>query len=152
MTKLDMQTSEHMTTSSPSDSTWQRVCFQFLNAVPLNRRELVGKLLRQPNNGGSGVRDWIAAIAFRGAPMPDVIPDSVIEVYLTDPEAVPLYDCESCGFAIPVRPSRLYGPDGEPEVVYFPECPLCGARTGLLLHFSHQFESHLANALRRRPR
>jgi hypothetical protein len=134
------------------DTEWQQICRRFVNAVSVNHRETVAQLLRQPNNGGSGLREWVSAIAFRGAITPSTIPDTVIEVYLGDPEAVPLYDCESCGLAIPVRPSRLYGLDGDPDEVYFRNCPLCGARTGLYLHFTHKYERDVASSLRRRPR
>jgi hypothetical protein len=153
MVKIETQgTPQNRHTDHAIDGRWQNVCLRFLNAVSVNQRAAVAQSLRQPNNGGSGLREWVSAIAYRGATIPDAIPETVIDIYLNDPEAVPLYDCESCGLATPVRPSRLYGLDGDPEEVYFRNCPACGARTGLFLHFSHRYERDVASSLRRRPR
>lgn len=104
------------------------------------------------HNGGSGLRDWVSAITWRGAVLPKRIPDELMNVYLIDSEAAPLHDCEGCGLAVPVRPSRLYGPEGEPDQVYFASCPLCGARTGLYMHFSRRFQDDMTSTIRRRPR
>jgi hypothetical protein len=133
-------------------SAWQENCERFLAAVSSSRRPQVADMLHHMHNGGSGLRYWIEAITWRGASLPDRIPDCIIDVYLSDSEAMPLYDCEQCGLAIPVRPSRLYGFDGDPEEVYFPNCPICGARTGLFLHFTRDFEERVTDSLRRRPR
>jgi len=135
------------------ESHWFEICEQFLNAVASRQRPAVAARLKQPNNGGSGLRDWVAAITWRGALLPERIPESLIQVYLTDPEAAPLHDCEGCGLLVPVRPSRFDGWDGEPEEVYFPTCPLCESRTGQYLYFTKKHESEKKiNPLRRRPR
>jgi hypothetical protein len=133
-------------------STWQQTCARFLRAVAPAQREQVAHLLQQPNNGGSGLREWVSAMAWRRVALPEQIPLDLVDVYLKDPEAVPLFDCESCGLPVPIRPSRLYGLDGDPDEVYFPNCPLCGSRTGLYFHFTHRFEHNVVAALRRRPR
>jgi hypothetical protein len=137
---------------SCDNSAWQSTYRRFLQAVPIHRRDEIAALVNSVHNGGSGLREWISAIAWRGAVLPMRIPDEIINVYLSDPEAAPVHDCEGCGMAIPVRPSRLDGLDGEPDRVYFATCPACGARTGLFMYFSRQFEQNLPNKLRRRPR
>jgi hypothetical protein len=134
-------------------SVWQATCDRFVRAVSPAQRPHVLPLLHQIHGGGSGLRDWVAAIAWRGAYLPERIPVRVIDVYLADSEAVPLYDCEGCGLAVPVRPSRLYGMDGEPDEVYFTNCPICGGRTGYFLHFAKTYERRVSDELRRgRPR
>jgi hypothetical protein len=137
---------------SRDDAKWQSTYQRFLDAVPIRRRDEVAELVNSVHNGGLGFREWISAIAWRGAILPMRIPDEIINVYLSDPEAMPAHDCEGCGMAMPVRPSRLHGLDGEPDRVYFATCPACGARTGLFMYFSRQFEHNLTNKLRRRPR
>jgi hypothetical protein len=137
--------------NTPKETAWHATYLQFLAAVAPTQREQVASRLRL-HSSGSGLRDWIDAITWRGGVLPCRIPESVVDVYLTDPEASPLYDCEGCGLAIPVRPSRLYGFEGEPEVVYFSKCPICDSRTGLFLHFTRCFESQAINPLRRVPR
>jgi hypothetical protein len=140
------------TTSGGSTVRWIDVSAQFLNAVAPAQREKVGGLLHSMHNGGSGLRDWISAIAWRGGVLPTQVPEEIIDVYLSDSEAVPLHDCEGCGLAMPVRPSRLYGLEGEPERVYFSSCPACGSRTGPYMFFTRQFEDSISDRLRRRPR
>ena len=44
------------------------------------------------------------------------LPPTIVEVYLKDPKAFPSHDCSDCGLLVPSG--------------YFPECPLCGGRTG----------------------
>jgi hypothetical protein len=139
------------TQETSQNSLWGSTVVRFLAAVAGCHRHSVSQRLQQVHSAGSGLRDWVDAIAWRGAVLPDHIPEAVIEVYLTDPEASPLYDCEGCGMAVPVRPSRLYGFEGEPEEVYFPTCPACGSRTGLFSHFTRRFEDK-TNPLRRVPR
>jgi hypothetical protein len=145
--------SEKNYTSQPDKRLrWQQVSADFVNAVPAVQRDKVMQLLHHPNGGGSGLRQWVYSIAFRGGVLPPTIPHEVIEIYLRDSEATPLYDCESCGLALPVRPSRLYGLDSDPEEVYFVKCPSCGGRTGFYCHFTHRYEQDFVSALRRRPR
>ncbi len=80
--------------------------------------------------------------------MPPQIPECVISVYLSDGEAAPLHDCEVCGFAVPVRPNHLHGLESEPEQEYFPNCPICGGRTGLYYFWSRQGEPTASNEVR----
>jgi hypothetical protein len=140
------------TGSNDSTSRWVEVSSQFLKAITPRRRKYVAALLHRVHNGGGGIRDWVSAIAWRGAVLPAQIPDEIINVYLSDSEAVPLHDCEGCGLAMPVRPSRLHGLEGEPERVYFTACPACGSRTGPHMYFTRQFEDNFTATLRRRPR
>jgi hypothetical protein len=136
-----------------TDPRWFDSCERFLASVAEEQREAVLLRLAHLNIGGSGLRDWVSAIACRGAVLPERIPEVVIAVYLRDSEAAPLFDCEGCGILIPVRPSRLLdGWDGEPDEVYFQTCPVCASRIGHHLHFSRRFEANTANPLRRRPR
>jgi hypothetical protein len=133
-------------------SQWDAACQMFLQAVAPADRKQVEALIHGMHNGGAGLREWISAIAWRGSIIPTEIPQVLIDVYLHDSEAVPLHDCEDCGIAIPVRPSRLDGPDGEPERVYFGSCPACGGRTGPFMYFSRNFQPDTLSTLRHRPR
>ena len=133
-------------------SRWNETCRQFLAAIAPHQHPAAAQLLQSLHNGGSGLRDWVSAITWRGAMLPASIPEEIIDVYLADPEAAPLHDCEGCGMAIPVRPSRCHGLDAEPEELYFSKCPACGARTGWYLYFSRQAESQPAGSGPRKPR
>jgi hypothetical protein len=143
-------TSADGTKSSDSTVYWADVSSRFLNAISPPKRKKVGDLLHRMHNGGSGLRDWVSAIAWRGAVLPAQVPEEIIDVYLSDSEAIPLHDCGSCGLAIPVRPSRLDGLEGDPERVYFAFCPACGSRTGPHMYFTRQFEENISATLRRR--
>src|SRR4051812_27159456 len=106
-------------TPKTNKSQWDSACELFLRAVPPADRAQVEALIHGMHNGGAGLREWISAIAWRGSIIPAQIPQVIIDVYLHDSEAAPLHDCEACGLAIPVRPNRLYGPEGDPERIYF---------------------------------
>lgn len=136
---------------APLDSDrWEQSCQQLLAAVSDELRPTVEALLHRLHGGGSGLREWVSAIAWRGAVCPTQVPVGLIEIYLTDPEAAPLYDCESCGLAIPVRPSR-FDIEQEPEIVYFVHCPACGGRTGPYFYWSRQLEGDpVLTAIQRR--
>jgi hypothetical protein len=134
------------------ESNWNVAYQQFLQAVAPRQRDQVARLAKTMHNGGSGLRDWLSAITWRGAILPRRIPEQIIDVYLRDSEAAPLHDCEGCGLAIPVRPSRLHGLEGEPDQIYFDKCPACGSQTGLYLYFSRRFQDNVTAELRRRPR
>jgi hypothetical protein len=134
------------------ESNWNAAYQQFLRAVAPRQREQVQHLLKTMHNGGSGLRDWLSALTWRGAILPTRIPEQIIDVYLRDSEAAPLHDCEGCGLAIPVRPSRLHGLEGEPDLIYFDKCPACGSQTGLYMYFSRRFQDNVTTELRRRPR
>ena len=136
---------------SESDACWSAACQQFIGAVPESLRGGVERSLRNLHKGGSGLRAWVSAIAWRGGRIPATIPSELIQVYLNDPEAIPLHDCEKCGVAIPVRPDRLNGSEAEPEQVYFHDCPVCGGRTGWYMYFSRQAETTEA-VRRKKPR
>ena len=59
------------------------------------------------------------------------MPPEVAEVYLNH-QALPLHDCEDCGFRVPVTPGEY---KGRPAQRHFEACPLCGGRTGYEAHF-----------------
>lgn len=113
---------------------WGDTAARFLTAVAAEQRETVEPLLAHRGDTPVGLRRWLEAIALRATAMPERIPMALIDVYLRDPEAAPLYQCEECGLAVPVRPNRALGPDAEPEQVYFPRCPVCGGQTGYCLY------------------
>jgi hypothetical protein len=134
---------------------WEDACRWLLEMVAPELRPEIERRLRHLHTGGAGLREWVATIAFRGGAMPSEIPAELMQVYLTDAEAAPLHDCESCGLAVPVRPNRLEGTEGEPEFAYFPECPVCHGRTGLYYYWSRRAEADGAftdRLRRRRPR
>ena len=137
-----------------AEQSWSRACERFLQAVSPAQRPAVERLFQGLHTGGAGLREWISAILRSRAVLPSRIPEEIVDVYLADPEAIPLHDCEGCGLATPVRPNRLRGQDAEPEVVYFPTCPLCGGRTGWYFYCSRQVEGERFSATleRRRPR
>jgi hypothetical protein len=103
---------------------------RFLAAIASGQRQLVEALLSQPRAGGRGLRMWLRNIAAQESPLPKSLPPALVQVYLSDPEAIPSHDCAECGVAIPIRPSCLNYED-EPAEVYFPSCPCCGGPTGL---------------------
>lgn len=109
---------------------WSEVRAQFLAAVALDQRPSVMLRLGDSHYGGGGLRQWLGALAAGTAIMPDAVPPTLVQVYLTDDAAAPLHDCAVCGLAIPVRPDRDFDGAGEPEQVYFPACPGCGGPTG----------------------
>jgi hypothetical protein len=103
---------------------------RFLAAIDSEQRPLVEVLLSQPRAGGRGLRMWLRTIAAQESPLPESLPVTLVQVYLNDPEAIPLHDCAGCGIAVPIRPNCL-SYEEEPAEVYFPDCPCCGSRTGL---------------------
>lgn len=139
MNKLNSIT-ETRNRMSLQDDAWRDTCEQFLASVPTHLQERVEWALHNLHSGGTGLRNWVSAIAWRGGKLPEHVPSEIIDVYMCDEEAKPLYDCESCGMAIPVRASRTATIEDEPEYVYFKACPACGGRTGLYLYFSRQYQ------------
>ncbi len=127
-------------TSGEEDRQWRDTCENFLASVPTRLHDRVQRALQSLHSGGTGLKSWVATIAWRGGKLPESVPEAIIEVYLCDQEAVPLYDCEECGIAIPVRASRTAAVEDEPEHLYFPNCPVCGGRTGLYSYLSRQYE------------
>jgi hypothetical protein len=118
------------------NQVWAETRDRFLAVVDPKQRHAVQELLQNRDSGGKGLRSWLRALTWRQGRLPAAIPLELINIYLTDPEAVPLFDCESCGLAIPVRPGRRYGYEEEAEHVYFRTCPNCGGRTGWYVYES----------------
>lgn len=137
---------ENSSASSDPTRTWQEAHDRFLAAVDPEQREMVEPLLQQLHYGSSGLRNWLDAIVWQGAVLPERIPRALIDVYLHDPEAAPLYECEDCGLAVPVRPNRTLGPDAEPDKVFFHDCPVCGGRIGYFLYRTRDFSNKLRHA------
>jgi len=74
-------------------------------------------------------------------PPPDhllTLPPEVATIYLTDPAAHPVSDCEDCGYSVPMRPEWWRGGtpmEHVPSIVYFPSCPLCNGPTGVRAYY-----------------
>jgi hypothetical protein len=135
---------------------WDDTRKLFLEAVEPQQREAVESLLQHLHSGGSGLRDWVAAIAWRGAMLPKAIPAALVDVYLQDADAVAHHECAECGIAIPVRVQRWQTIDDGSCEIYFPTCPACGGRTGWYLHRSKQAQSqsrkYVDDLRRRKPK
>ncbi len=114
---------------------------RLLTAIPPALRPLAESVLTSPRLGGRGLRAWLALLEVDHPPLPDELPPELVEVYLRDDEAEPLFDCERCGLPVPVRCGRRLGREPVAERVYFPTCPSCGGRTG-----RHAFWSRTARA------
>lgn len=119
-----------------ADASWREAVDRFIAAIDPTQRVAVERRLDAVHSSGCGLREWVSSIAGRGGEIPELIPTEIIAAYLNDSEALPLHDCEHCGLAVPVRPNRLYGVEAEPECVYFPECPVCGGKTGMYAYWS----------------
>jgi len=120
---------------SLTDSRWRQAREAFLEAVAPSQRGVVARLLTQRHEGGHGLREWFRGLVWERSRLPASLPSELVQVYLDDPEALPLYDCADCGLAIPVRPDPQ-AEDGEAANVYFPECPCCGGATDLYAYWS----------------
>jgi hypothetical protein len=118
------------------NSSWSNARRYFLAAVNPRQRPVVARLLQEAPHSGLGLRLWLRSMVAQGRPLPKSLPAELVQVYLDDPEAVPLHDCEGCGIAIPVHPA-WQGYESEPQRVYFPTCPCCGGRTGLYAYWSN---------------
>lgn len=103
---------------------------RFLSAVPPGLRSRVRDALVNPRLGGRGLRAWLSLVEIEDRPLPSSFCDELVSIYLNDPEAEPLYDCEECGLAVPVRAGRRGGHEPTCDRVYFTTCPACGGRTG----------------------
>src|ERR1051325_3914806 len=65
------------------------------------------------------------------------LPSDVAEVYLNDTTVQPDYECEKCGYRVPIAKLEETG-----EIkVYFPQCPLCGGNTGEHVWEARRFDS-----------
>jgi len=86
--------------------------------------------------------DAMSRLEYRHWPYTDIpaevilaMPPAVAEVYVSDVAAMPLHDCEDCGFRVPVTPGEY---KGKPAVRHFEACPLCGGRTGYAAYFTRR--------------
>jgi hypothetical protein len=131
---------------------WAWACEQLIAALPRERRGAAEQALQNTRGSGAGLREWVSAIAWRGALCPEVVCVELIDVYLKDPEALPLHDCEDCGLPIPIRPNRQHGFEAEPEQVYFEHCPACGGRTGWYRYWARRAEHDAITAAIVKPR
>jgi hypothetical protein len=62
---------------------------------------------------------------------PFAMPREVCEVYLKDPDAIAIHDCEDCGYEVPLGCPLGKGNEPTPTVRrYFTQCPICGGKTG----------------------
>lgn len=111
---------------------------RLLAAIPAAHRPLARTLLTSPRLGGRGLRAWLAILDADDRPLPGDLPRELVEVYLLDDEAEPLYDCEDCGLPVPVRAGRRCGHEAAVDRVYFPTCPVCGGRTGRHAYWSRR--------------
>jgi hypothetical protein len=109
-----------------------------LQATPASMRTHVNDLLSDPRRGGRGLRAWLSIIEVERPALPESLPESLVEIYLSDDEAEPLHDCENCGLAVPVHCGRHAGHEPVAEREYFPVCPSCGGRTGRHAYWSRQ--------------
>jgi hypothetical protein len=103
---------------------------RLLAAIPAGQQARARAAVLNPKCGGRGLRAWLGLIAAEPRPLPASLPAELVEVYLKDAEAEPLFDCEACGLPVPVRAGRRTGHEPTADRVYFPACPLCGGRTG----------------------
>ncbi len=130
---------------------WSLVRNAFLHCVDGEIRPTVAFVLGHPQVGGRGLRLWLHRLEVDYRPLPHRLPCDLVQVYLDCNEAEPLHDCAGCGIAIPVNPN-LFSIDGDPDRVYFSECPSCGSATGLHAYWTHSAgatfsESFLARAI-----
>ena len=114
---------------------------RFLHAISAVLRGRVSETLSDPRLGGRGLRAWLALVEVQNRPLPTTLSDDLVSIYLSDSEAEPLYDCELCGLAVPVRAGRRGGHEPSCDRVYFSSCPDCGGHTG-----SHAYWSRTASA------
>jgi hypothetical protein len=84
---------------------------------------MVRTLLANPRYGGRGLRAWVGLMEAEDRPLPPALPAELVDVYLRDDEAEPLYDCEACGLAVPVRVGWRSGHEPAYDRVYFPAWP-----------------------------
>jgi hypothetical protein len=110
--------------------TWRQCKTRFLVLAPAQLRDQVAATILEPDMRGRGLRMWLRRLAVEQVWPRHALPAALIQVYLDDPEAMPLHNCTVCDVAIPIRPDyREF--DDVPQKLYFPECPCCGGPTGL---------------------
>jgi len=113
-----------------ADRKWNQTRERFLAAVADDQRADVEQCLNDLGARGTGLRTWLAAIAWRGGVLPQCLPCELVQVYLDDAEARPLHECEACGLLIPIQPARRRGGSVIPLSSYFSNCPACDGGTG----------------------
>lgn len=123
------------------DDTTPATVTRLLAAVPPAYRVKARALITDPRQGGRGLRAWLAILDTEGRPLPDELPEELVNVYLSDDDAEPLFDCEHCGMPVPVRAARRCGHEAAVDRVYFTTCPCCGGRTGRHAYWSRQAET-----------
>jgi hypothetical protein len=107
---------------------WCEARGRFLAAVAPQQRAAVRALVGRLPGGSFGLHAWLCALAWEAAFLPAQLPCALVQVYLDDPEAAPLAECQVCRLALPVRPGRR-DESGWGEG-YFAVCPVCGGRSG----------------------
>lgn len=122
------------------ESYWDSARKRLLACIEEEQRTEVEMVLRAPRQGGRGLRLWLQIIATQNKPLPDSLPWKLVQVYLDEPEALPLHECSGCGVAIPVRAISPVV-DEEPAETFFPACPCCGSTTGYYASWNHP-QSH----------
>ena len=113
-----------MTINRPANPTDPgRADERLLAAVPDSLRPTVKSLLKNPRQGGRGLRAWVGLIEADPRPLPTALPGELLDVYLSDADAEPLHDCADCGLPVPVRVGRRVGHEPTCDRVYFTVCP-----------------------------
>jgi len=72
----------------------------------------------------------------KGTPL--VMPAEVAAIYVANPELDSSYECEDCGYELPVRRARQ---SEQEQTIYFTRCPLCDGQVswcGLLVKQSRK--------------
>jgi hypothetical protein len=110
---------------------------QLAAAVDPDQRPAVEAALQDFPARGHGLADWLTG-HFTGGNVPARVPREVVSVYLADPEALALHDCEDCGLELPVHCGRQDGAVTEPARTYFKTCPVCGGRVGWYAYWHKQ--------------
>ncbi len=105
---------------------WVEQCLAWVDP---DQQPAVRAVLHDIHDTGYGLFSWLSELA-DGDRLPVRVPRAVVDVYLQDPEAMPLHDCEDCGLLVPVRSERQYGMSVEPARFYFNVCPVCSGRVG----------------------
>jgi hypothetical protein len=136
---------------SPQAQQLERRRAAILQSMAPEHREHIEEIERsydETMESGGTIRDAVRAMqtsnlhrTFMDLTMshgPAVLPRHVAEVYLNDPNASPLHDCDTCGYQVPIRP----GDSRNPAKSYFERCPLegCDGATGWYAYY--QRHSH----------
>jgi hypothetical protein len=70
---------------------------------------------------------------------PLALPPEVAAIYLSGEYSASVYDCEDCGYDLPVLWPDPHAIPPTPLRVYFPRCPLCGGTVGWhAFYFKHR--------------